>query len=230
MSDVVHPLRSDTLILAALTLFTSALALGMAWLGYATWLEAVSFVTGAVCVWLTVCENVWNFPIGLLNVATFTFVFARVGLYGDAGLQVVYLVLGIVGWYLWLYGGERHTALHISSASRRELLAVSVTVALLALVLWQALRYAGGSASVLDAVTTGVSLGAQWLLNRKRVEAWIGWIIVDVIYVPLYCSKSLYLTAILYAVFLAMAVMGLRAWTRTWRDSTAGGPAMGAVA
>ena len=216
----LRPLRSDTLILAGLTLVTSALAVVMARLGYATWLEAVSFVTGAVCVWLTVRENVWNFPIGLLNVATFVFVFARVGLYGDAGLQVVYFVLGIVGWYLWLYGGERHTPLRVSSASRRELITVSITVALLAILLWQTLRYVGGSASAWDAITTAISLGAQWLLNRKHVEAWIGWIIVDVIYVPLYCHKSLYLTAILYAVFLVMAVMGLRAWTLTHRAQT----------
>lgn len=218
-------MRSDTLILSVLTTATTALAVTIYMLGYASWLEAISFVTGAVCVWLTVRESVWNFPVGLLNVATFVFVFARVGLYGDAGLQVVYFVLGIVGWYLWLYGGERHTALRVSSASRHELTIVAIIAAMLTLVLCQSLRNFGGSASIWDAVTTAISLGAQWLLNRKHVEAWIGWIIVDVIYVPLYCSKGLYLTAILYAVFLVMAVMGLRAWNHTYRDQLIEGPA-----
>lgn len=209
-------MRSDTLILAALTLATTTLAVAMYMLGYASSLEAISFVTGATCVWLTVRESVWNYPVGLINVMTFVFVFTRVGLYGDAGLQVVYFALGLVGWYLWLYGGERKTRLSVSRAGRRELIAVIATAAVLTLLLWQTLQYVGGSASLWDALTTAISLGAQWLLNRKHLEAWIGWIIVDVIYVPLYVYKSLYLTAILYAVFLLMAIMGLRAWTRTW--------------
>jgi nicotinamide mononucleotide transporter len=214
--------RSDTVILSALTLATTAVAIAMAWAGFASWLEAVSFITGAVCVWLTVRENVWNFPIGMLNVATFVFVFARVHLYGDAGLQVVYFVLGIIGWYLWLYGGERHTRLKVSRVGRGELLVVVVSAIALTLLLWSTLRYLGGSASPWDALTTALSLGSQWLLNRKHLEAWIGWIIVDVIYVPLYIYKSLYLTAILYMVFLLMAFMGLRAWQRTWRANASG--------
>lgn len=214
--------RLDTLILAGLTLVTSAVAAAMALRGYATWLEAASFVTGAVCVWLTVRENVWNFPIGLLNVATFLIVFARVGLYGDAALQILYFVLGIIGWYLWLRGGRAHATLHVSRSPRREQLIVCIASAGLAIVLWRSLRYVGGSASPWDALTTAISLASQWLLNRKRLESWIGWIIVDVIYVPLYCYKSLYLTAILYAVFLVMAFMGLRAWTLTWRTQRAG--------
>ena len=77
----------------------------------------------------------------------------------------------------------------------------------------------GGSASFWDALTTSISLASQWLLNRKRLESWIGWIIVDVIYVPLYIYKDLYLTAILYGLFLLMAVMGLRAWHAAWREN-----------
>ncbi len=72
---------------------TVLLAAGMGLTGTASWLESASFVTGAACVWLTVRENVWNFPIGLVNVATFGFVFLHARLYADAGLQIVYLIL-----------------------------------------------------------------------------------------------------------------------------------------
>jgi nicotinamide mononucleotide transporter len=78
--------------------------------------------------------------------------------------------------------------------------------------LWHVLERWGGSASFWDALTTSLSLGSQWLLNRKRLESWVGWIQVDTIYVPLYIYKELYLTAVLYSVFLLMAIMGLRAW------------------
>ena len=71
-----------------------------------------------------------------------------------------------------------------------------------------------------------------WEINRKRLESWIGWIVVDVIYVPLYLYKELYLTALLYGVFLAMAIAGLRAWRASWRDEQAAmefGPLVGAT-
>jgi nicotinamide mononucleotide transporter len=209
-----------TIFLLALTLLTSALAAYMAQSGRASWLEAASFVTGAVCVWLTVRENIWNFPIGLLNVITFSVVFFRAGLFADAGLQVVYFTLGCIGWYMWLFGGARHTKLKIARASQTEISIIAVFVVGMTLGLWKLLSHVGGSASFWDALTTTLSLASQWLLNRKRLESWIGWIVVDVIYVPLYLYKSLYLTAVLYAVFLCMAVIGLRQWHASWRQQT----------
>lgn len=205
-----------TPVLVALTLATSAIAAYMAFKGMASWLEAVSFVTGAVCVWLTVRENVWNFPIGILNVITFSVVFFRAHLFADAGLQVVYFILGVIGWYLWLFGGAQHTKLHVGRASVVELVSCFGFVVLSTLGLWKLLSHVGGSASLWDALTTSISLAAQWLINRKKIESWHLWIVVDVIYVPLYVSKQLYLTAGLYGVFTCMAVIGLLQWRATW--------------
>lgn len=203
-----------------MTVATSLLAAVMVHLGNASWLEAASFVTGAVAVWLTVRENVWNFPIGMVNVATFSVVFAQAGLYGDAGLQGVYFVLLALGWYWWLHGGQQHTQLRITRTTRPELATLAASGVFLTLGLWAGLRYVGGSASFWDALTTGFSLVAQWMMSRKRLECWLGWIFVNVIYVPLYVSKGLYLTAVLYAVFLVMAVMGYRQWRQTWKAPT----------
>lgn len=206
---------NTTLLLIAAV---SVLATTMAILGLASRLESASFVTGALCVWLTVKQNIWNFPLGLVNVATFCVVFFQSRLYADAGLQVVYFGLGVVGWYWWLHGGANCTALKVSRASAWELPLIGVFIAAATLGLWKTLAEVGGSASFWDALTTSISLVSQWLLNRKRLESWIGWIVVDVIYVPLYIYKDLYLTAILYGLFLLMAVMGLRAWRAAWRQ------------
>ena len=213
-----------TPILVALTATTCALAGGMVLAGLAGRFEAVSFVTGAVCVWLAVRENVWNFPVGLLNVLTYSVVFFGAGLYTDAGLQVVYFVLGCMGWYLWLFGGDQRTSLHVTRASVTELLILVGIAGVLTIGLWTLLSHIGGSASFWDALTTAISLAAQWLLNKKRLENWIAWIVVDAIYVPLYIYKALHLTAILYAVFLAMAVIGLLQWSATSKNSFRGCP------
>jgi nicotinamide mononucleotide transporter len=209
--------RAHHLTLAALTLGTSVLAAVMLQQHLTTWLEAISFVTGAVCVWLTVVESTWNFPIGLANVATFLVVFFRARLYSDASLQIIYFVLTAIGWYLWLYGGENQTRLRINRTPRARQIGVGCWM----LALWISqifiLRYVGDSAPVIDGLCTALSLGAQWLLDRKNIGNWILWIIADVIYVPLYMYRHLYLTTVLYAVFICMAVIGLLAWQKTFQ-------------
>ena len=83
-----------------LILAVSVLAVAMAMLELASWLEAASFITGALCVWLTVKQSIWNFPLGLVNVTGYCIVFYQSRLFADAGLQVVYFVLGVDGSYL----------------------------------------------------------------------------------------------------------------------------------
>lgn len=218
-------MKRETLLLGALSAGALGLAAAMAATGRATWLEASAFVTGAICVWLVVRENVWNFPIGLINVATFSILFFQARLYADAGLQVVYFALGLSGWYLWLHGGERRAALRIQRASRRETWLSLAFVGACTVLLWRLLRLVGGSASFFDALTTSGSLASQWLLNKKRVENWLGWILVDILYVPLYLSRGLHLTAVLYAVFLAMATTGYLRWRALLEQAPAPAPA-----
>lgn len=177
--------------------------------------ETLGFVTGAACVYLVVKENVWNFPVGIANNVFFLALFAGARLYGDAALQVVYVALGLQGWYLWLRGGRGHTALAVSRAPRRLLAGVAVFVVAGTAALTPALRAAGDSAPLLDALTTVLSLAAQYLLNRKVIENWLLWITADVLYVYLYLARGLQLTAVLYFVFLCLCVAGLLSWRRT---------------
>ncbi|MDX1925197.1 MAG: nicotinamide riboside transporter PnuC [Pirellulaceae bacterium] len=222
MATKIYPrkLEKSQTFLAVLTVATTLIAAIALSLELTTTLEAVSFVTGALCVWLVVRENVWNFPIGLLNVATFSVVFFQSRLFADAGLQVVYFVLGIMGWTLWLRGGKNHTRLKLSRIGRVEAACLGIFVVVSTLCLWQTLHHLGGSASFWDALTTSISLASQWMLNRKQLENWLGWIVVDIIYIPLYVSKELYLTAILYAVFLCMAIIGWKQWHQSWNTAS----------
>ena len=203
-----------------LTAATSTIALGMFGAGLASALETIGFVTGAVCVWLTIRESVWNFPVGMLSIATFAAVFIRARLYADAGLQVVFFVLEGIGWYLWLYGGAGRTALPITRTPSRRALGVAVAIPIIFAAQYVLLRKIGGASPVWDALAAAISLGAQWLLDRKHLENWLLWMTVNVIYIPLYLSKQLYLTSCLYGVFLCMATLGLVQWHAAWRDRT----------
>lgn len=190
-----------------------------------SWAELLGFVTGAACVALTVVNRIENFPVGIANSAFFLVLFASARLWADGGLQIVYIVLGFVGWWQWTFGGARRTPLSVGSASRNQLVGCAVWLVVGTIGLTFLLRWADDSAPFLDALTTAVSLAAQYLLNARRVQSWWFWIAADVIYVPLYFSRDLDLTGIVYILFLGMAVLGYVQWRRTQRaDAMAAAP------
>ncbi|MFF7191954.1 nicotinamide riboside transporter PnuC [Streptomyces sp. NPDC008222] len=179
-----------------------------------TWAELLGFATGAACVWLTVRARIANFAVGIANNLFFLVLFWSAQLYADALLQVVYLMLAAVGWWTWLRGGERRSARLMGHARARTvvvllLLAVPATWGLTVV-----LTRAQDIAPFSDALTTALSLAAQWLLNTKSYENWYFWIAADVVYIPLYFAKVLYLTGIVYVLFLTMCLLGLRSWRR----------------
>jgi nicotinamide mononucleotide transporter len=176
--------------------------------------EALGFVTGAICVWLVTRGNIWNWPVGLANNVVFAVLFWRARLFADFGLQWVYFALGVWGWRQWLHGGAGRTRLPVSHAHRAEWLAIGVFLVAGTWVIREALVAVNGSAPWLDALTTNLSLSAQYLLGRRRLENWWLWIAADLIYVPLYLSRGLPLTAALYAGFLGLCVVGLVRWKR----------------
>jgi len=178
-------------------------------------LEVAGVGFGIVAVWLTIRENPWCWPVGLINVLLFTVVFWQARLYGSAGLQVVYAVLAIYGWYAWLHGGADHGVLHVSRTPRPVLAGLLAGSTAVALLLGVGLRLVGAALPMVDAAATSFSLLAQALQTRKWIENWPIWIAVDAVYVVMYVSQGLSLTAGLYAVFLVMAAVGRRAWTRS---------------
>jgi nicotinamide mononucleotide transporter len=177
------------------------------------WTELLGFITGAICVWLQVKENVWNWPAGIANNIFYIVVFWRSGLYADSLLQWIYIAISAYGWWNWLRGGAEHSRLKISHTSSAATLAYAALTACGTVLFYELLRrYTNSTVPIWDGLTTAMSLTAQYMLTRKLVENWWWWIVVDVIYIALYVYKHLLLTSVLYAIFLAMCIMGLRRW------------------
>lgn len=181
--------------------------------------EAWGFVTGGICVWLVVREHLWNWPIGIANNVVFFFLFLHGRLFADMSLQIVYLGLGTYGWLNWVFGGENRTVLKISKTTRIEWLMMAAFIPLGTWGFREILLAVNGAAPFWDSLTTVLSLAAQYLLCQKRFENWFLWIAADVIYVPLYLSRHLPLTALLYVVFLVMCLMGVREWNRNMKKA-----------
>lgn len=173
-------------------------------------------VFGIISVLLSVREHIWSWPTALINVTLYFVLFYKSGLYSDMGLQAVYFGLSIYGWYEWLHGGAGRSVLRVSRTPPRAWTTM-IAVGVVFWALWGKLMsgLVGSSLPYLDAATTTVSLGAQWMMTRKLLENWRVWIVVDVVYVGMFIYKGLYLTAFNYAIYLALAVMGHIAWKRS---------------
>ncbi len=178
-------------------------------------LETLGFITGAWCVWLTVEESIWNWPIGNINCAFYLVVFAKDRLFADMTLQGIYIVLGFLGWYWWLKGGENRTELKVSHTPAMTWLVMAVIASLATTGAYYYLVSVKDSAPFLDALTTVMSLCAQFLLTKKYIESWYVWISVDVVYIYLYWTRNLHLTSVLYALFIGLCVAGLLQWSKS---------------
>lgn len=187
--------------------------------GFATTpLELISFVLSVITVALNIRQNHWAWLFAIISSAAYGIVFFGARLYGDMGLQIVFIVVSVWGWYQWLRGGEGHGTLKVTTLDIagwvRALLIWAIGFAVLAAFLS---HYTNTDVPQIDGFLTAGSLVGQVLLSRKKVENWHVWIAVDVLYVGLYIYKGLMLTAILYALFCVMAVAGLLAWRRAAR-------------
>jgi nicotinamide mononucleotide transporter len=190
-----------------------------------TWTEILGAVTGAASVLLAVRESAWNWPVGIANNIFFFILFWKAKLYADAILQIVYLVISIFGWWNWVFGGKGRTELTVTKASARAVILLCIVTGASTIVLTTWLRrFTDSSVPLWDGLTTALSLTAQYMLSRKLLENWWVWMTADLIYIGLYCYKSLYLTGVLYLVFFGMCIAGCSGWYKSLASRTALAP------
>lgn len=158
--------------------------------------------------------------VGIIGTSLFAVVFYQVQLYADVTLQFFFIATSIYGWWNWLQGGAARTELPISRISLLGLICrFLLSVLFVAGYGYLLFSLTDASYPFIDSMVLAFSIVAQLLLMSRKLETWIFWIIVDVIAVPLFASKGLYLTSFIYFCFLINAVFGLRNWTRIYRSS-----------
>ena len=176
-------------------------------------LELIGVVATLLNVWLLARNKVLGWPVGLVAVAAYAVVFFDAKLYADTLLQGFFLVTGILGWLEWRYGGAKRTERPITRLSPRgwalTLLAIVATSAMLGGAFH---LFTDAARPFLDSALTGASVVGQLLLVRRVLDNWVVWIAADVLYVPLYLSRDLPLTALLYAGLIVLAWKGWRDW------------------
>ncbi len=182
-------------------------------------IEIIASIIGIVSVVLTIRQNILCWPTGIVMVILYIWIFFQAKLYSDAGLQVIYVFLQIYGWYNWLHGGKDNTELNVKRITVNEGCVWLVLIVISTVVLGRFTKNIGASFPFGDAFTTVVSLTAQYLMARKILESWALWITVDVVSIYIYYQKALYVTDVLYMVFLCLACMGFAGWRKALHDT-----------
>jgi nicotinamide mononucleotide transporter len=176
-------------------------------------LEMVAFIVSVLGVWLTTARSLWNYPFSLLSVVLYGVIFYQVKLYADMGLQAIFAATLLYG--LWQWRSHRASGGKVLVTRVRPIEVVaSIVFGIAGAVALGFLLYSHTDASlpwVDSALLAGSLVGSIWAA-RRNLESWWVWIIVDVVYVGVYVLKHLYLTAVLYAAFVVLAVFGLRRW------------------
>lgn len=182
-------------------------------------LETFGVITGTLCVYLAAKNKILNWPMAIISVIIYIFIFFEAKLYADMGLQVYFLIMNIYGWYFW----SRRSAedkVPVSSITNKEII-LSVIGVILFTGLLGSFLYNSTDASFpfIDSFCTACSLVAQIFLARKVMQNWLIWIFVDAIYVGVYISKGLHLTAGMYALYIYIAAMGFIEWRKEYVKS-----------
>lgn len=180
-----------------------------------TWIELAAAVLSALGVWLTARRHPLCWPVGLVSVLIYALVFVDARLYSDALLQGAFGVMLVYGWIRWMQHLDSTGHVRVTRLARAPALRHLAVGAVGAVALGYVMqRWTDATLPWLDAALTAFSLVAQWWEARRHTAAWWLWIGVDVIYVGVYLYKDLHITALLYLGFVALAIIGLRAWRR----------------
>lgn len=186
-------------------------------------LEIAAVLMSVLGIWLSTRRKLSSWPVILVSCVLYALVFRREKLYSDMLLQFVYIAFAIYGWWHWWRGVKEEGIVRVERLSGRGLAAGLVVGAVGSFLLGYLMaRYTDAALPHIDAALTSYSLVAQWWSTRKHIANWWLWIVVDTLEIGVFLYKRLYLTSVLFAFLIFLAVLGLRAWSKALREQESG--------
>jgi len=195
-----------------------------------SYLEFFGTVANIWCVWLTAKNKILCWPIGIIGVIFYLFLFYQIRLYSDLVEQAYFFATSFFGWYLWLNAkhakeqGNKNRRLAVTANGA----AINATYIAIVIFGTAAMGYFMANIHIifpkyfpepasypyLDAFTTVMSFVAQFLLTKKKLESWFLWIVVDIIGIGLYYVKGVKFISAEYLLFLIIAIKGFLEWRK----------------
>lgn len=187
----------------------------------ASWAEVIGALLGVAMVVCNIQQIHWGWPLALASSALYFLVFWENKLFGDASLQIFFVIMAAWGWWQWLRGvSDDGQTLNVQTLSKQGLFKLIASSAMLwGLTGLFLLKFTTTDVPWWDAFPTALSIVATFLLGRKYIENWPMWILVNIVGMALFAYKGLWLTVGLYGAFAVMAVIGWRAWRFSLKPS-----------
>lgn len=177
--------------------------------------ETIGVIFGFICVYLTVKENIWCWPFGIINEILFFYTFLESKIYGQMILQVFFLIVTIYGWINWSKK-KNNSILGISYVSKANIYYSTLTVLFLTVLQGYIIHlFTKENYSYLDSFVTSLSFIAQYWLAEKKLESWLVWILVDILSIGMFFYKDLYKVGFFYCALLILATKGFIEWRKT---------------
>ena len=179
---------------------------------------AANFFT-ATCIFLAGRNSIHTWWTGLVGCVLYGILFFNYQLYADATLQVFFFATGVLGWVAWrnqknsFFRGKTSFELPISVASKRYMLVASGIAAVTAVAYGTLLySFTDAYAPWIDSAVLTLSVIGQLLLMRRNIQTWQIWLLVNTLAVPLFWSRELYLTSVMYGFFWVNAIVSYFNW------------------
>jgi nicotinamide mononucleotide transporter len=174
--------------------------------------EYLGIITALLGVFYSIKQHkiawFWNFFASLI----YGFLFFKVGLYSDMELQGLFMIMAMYGFFRWNQTEKGWAASHASWPEISIGIIASLIFGLISGFLHHELSNV--SLPFLDATLTGFSIWGTYLAANKKIENWLVWIFVDILYIGMYIFKGMKGTAVLYAIFLMLAFRGFYIWKK----------------
>jgi nicotinamide mononucleotide transporter len=179
------------------------------------WLEYVAVIFGIASVIFSRMENILVYPVGMINTAIYIYLYLTHGLYADASVNLYYTIMSIIGWRMWAHKKEDNRSLVITKSTTKDWAKAVTFFGACWVILYLVLRnFTDSTVPVADAFTSAAAFTGMWLMNKKKIENWIWWIVTDLASIPLNFYKHLVFTSFQYLVFLVLACMGYFTWRK----------------
>ena len=185
-----------------------------------TLLEFLGVVFGIGSVFFSRKENILVYPVGMVSTVIFIYLYIIHGLYADASVNFYYTVMSVIGWIMWSRKKEGSEILHITKSNKKEWIQSIIFFIVCWIILFVVLKnFTDSTVPQADAFTSAAAFTGMWLMNKKKVENWIWWIITNIASIPLNYYKGLAFTSFQYIVLLVLAIAGLTEWTKKLKQN-----------
>lgn len=189
-----------------------------------TWLEYIAVFTGIASVFFYRVENIWVYPVGLINTIIYIWISIKGNLFGEASVNFYYTVMSIYGWLLWTKKDvTRQHIVNIQFSNKKQwlqqiLFFISFYIVIFFILIYLKKAFAPNAIPWADAFASASAYTGMWLMAKKKVESWYWWIVTNAASVPLYFVKHYVFTSIYYFILLVMAFFGLVEWMKRARN------------